>query len=118
MDELVQHLSYGDHPVVIGGPQPSLSELRKRLEEIGLVFVKFTDTDGGTELGVRVDKSTVHTSQADFSEGRGMVHVEGSLTLNYIKVRCIADIDLATLSGTGHLVVVEEVKAYLTERND
>ena len=36
-----------------------------------------------------------------------MVHVEGTLTLNYVPVRCVADIDLATLNGTGQLVVVE-----------
>jgi hypothetical protein len=32
-----------------------------------------------------------------------MIHVEGELTLDYVRVRCIADVDLATLEGTGHL---------------
>jgi hypothetical protein len=36
------------------------------------------------------------------------VHVEGTVILNYDPVRCIADIDLATLNGTGHLVVVDQ----------
>jgi hypothetical protein len=36
------------------------------------------------------------------------VHVEGTLILNDDPVRCIADIDLATLNGTGRLVVVKE----------
>jgi hypothetical protein len=110
MNELVQRLSEGDHPVVIGGPQPSLAELRQRVEEMGYVFIKFTGTRGGTDLGVRVDKAVTDTSQANFEAGLGTLHVEGTLTLNYVKVRCVADIDLATLQGTGHLIILEEVK--------
>lgn len=109
MDELVKRLSEGDHPVTVGGPQPSVSELQKRLEEMGYVFVKFTDTRGGTDLGVRVDKSATDLSRAAFDQASGIVHIEGTLTLNYVKVRCIADIDLETLNGTGHLVTLEEV---------
>jgi hypothetical protein len=109
MDELLQRLARGDHSVTVGGPQPSLEELKKRVEEMGYVFLKFTDTRGGTDLGVRVDKSATDLSQADFANMRGTAHIEGTLTLNYVKVRCLADIDLATLNGTGHLVVLEEV---------
>jgi hypothetical protein len=29
------------------------------------------------------------------------------LTLNYVKVRCIADIDLEKLTGKGHLIPVD-----------
>jgi hypothetical protein len=110
MNELVQRLAEGDHPVTVGGPQPSLQELRKRIEEIGYTFIKFTDTRGGTDLGVRVDKAATDVSQADFESSSGTVHIEGTLTLNYVKVRCVADIDLATLNGTGHLVILEEVR--------
>jgi Core binding factor beta subunit len=110
MNELVQRLAEGDHPVTVGGPQPSLQELRKRIEEIGYAFVKFTDTRGGTDLGVRVDKAATDVSKADFESGSGTVHIEGTLTLNYVKVRCVAEIDLATLNGTGHLVILEEVR--------
>lgn len=73
------------------------------------MFVKFTDTDGGTDLGVRLEKSTTDLSRANFAEGSGIVHIEGTLTFSYVKVRCVADIDLATLAGTGHLVILEEV---------
>jgi hypothetical protein len=109
MDELVQRLSIGDHPVIVGGLQPTLSEFRKRVEEMGYVFIKFTDTRGGTDLGLTVDASTLDTSKADFEHGTGFVHVEGMLTLNYVKVRCIANIDLAELKGTGHLMILEEI---------
>lgn len=109
MDELVQRLSEGEHPVSVGGPKPSLEEFQKRVEDMGYVFIKFTGTRGGTDLGVRVDKSATDLSQAHFAQRTGHAHVEGTLTLNYVKVRCAADIDLATLAGTGHLVVLEEV---------
>lgn len=109
MDELVERLSQGDHPVTVGGPMPSLEEFRKRVEDMGYVFIKFTGTRGGTDLGVRVDKSATNLSQASFDQATGVAHVEGTLILNYIKVRCVADIDLETLNGTGHLVALEEV---------
>jgi hypothetical protein len=109
MNELVYRLSEGNHPVEVGGPQPSLNEFRKRIEEIGYVFIKFTGTQGGTALGVKIDKARTDLSRCNFDLDTGTAHVEGTLTLNYVKVRCIADIDLATLKGTGHLVALEEV---------
>ncbi len=109
MDEFVQRLSEGTHPVTVGGPTPSLEEFQKRVEDMGYVFIKFTGTRGGTDLGVRVDKNATNLSHANFAQRTGLVHVEGTLTLNYVKVRCVADIDLETLNGTGHLVALEEV---------
>lgn len=109
MDELVQRLSQGEHPVIVGGPDPSLAEFQNRIGEMGYAFIKFTGTRGGTDLGVRIDHQATDLTRANFAEGKGVVHVEGTLTLNYVKVRCVADIDLATLQGTGRLVVLEEV---------
>jgi hypothetical protein len=68
------------------------------------VHIKFTDTRGGTELGVRLDPASCDFSTADFDNGSGTVHIEGGLTLDYVKVKCIADVDLSTLEGTGRLV--------------
>jgi hypothetical protein len=53
MDELVERLSQGTHPIAVGGPKPSLDEFRKRVEEMGYVFIKFTNTRGGNDLGAR-----------------------------------------------------------------
>lgn len=117
MNELVQRLAEGEHPVTVGGPKPSLEEFHKRIEEMGYVFIKFTDTRGGTDLGVRIDKAAVDLTRANFAEGTGVAHVEGTLTLNYVKVRCVAEIDLSTLNGTGHLVILEEVQPYATTSN-
>jgi hypothetical protein len=109
MDELVQRLSQGEHPVTVGGPKPTLDEFRRRIDEVGYVFIKFTSTRGGTDLGERVDKSATDLSQAYFDQATGVAHVEGTLTLNYVQVRCVVDVDLKTLSGNGHLVALEEV---------
>jgi hypothetical protein len=76
--------------------------------------VKFTQTRGGTELGFPLDRDATDISGADFDEGTGNVHVEGHLILNDDPVRCIADIDLATLKGTGQLKL-EEKSAAATE---
>ncbi|HLK01948.1 MAG TPA: hypothetical protein VKU39_18860 [Streptosporangiaceae bacterium] len=108
MNELVARLAAGDHPVIAGGPNPSVKDLQYRIAEIGWVHVKFTGTRGGTELGIPLDKAACDLSGADFENSSGTVHLEGDLTLNYDRVRVIADIDLATLDGTGHLVVLEE----------
>jgi Core binding factor beta subunit len=107
MDDLTQRLS-SDQPVIVGGPDPSVAELQRRLEDIGTVFIKFTETRGGTDLGIRLDRAASDLGAADFGKGSGTVHVEGTLILNDDPVRCIADIDLATLHGTGRLVLVEE----------
>jgi hypothetical protein len=107
MNELTERLSAGDHPVVVGGPEPSVEELQNRIEEIGWVFIKFTGTRGGTDLGMRPDREACDLSAADFENGTGTMHLEGTLTLNNDPVRLFADLDLATLAGTGHLELRE-----------
>lgn len=106
-DELVDRLSQGEHPVEAmlrsGEPVQALKESIDR----GYVHIKFTATQGGSELGVRLDLDRSQVTQADFAAGTGTVHLEGGLTLNYVKVLCIADIDLQTLKGTGRLEPVE-----------
>jgi len=106
MDELVKHLSQGEHPITVGGPRPSLNEFYKRVTEMGYVFLKFTDTRGCTDLGVRIEKDRIDMSRADREQGAGIAHIEGRLVLNFMNVRCVADIELAALKGTGRLIVM------------
>lgn len=108
MNELTERLTV-EQPVIMGGADPTVEELRNRTGEMGYVLVKFTQTRGGTELGFPLDRDATDLSKADFDEGTGSVHVEGHLTLNDDPVRCIADIDLATLEGTGRLALEERV---------
>lgn len=107
MNELTERLTV-DQPIIMGGSDPTVQELRERTGEMGYVLVKFTKTRGGTELGFPLDRGATDLSGADFDEGTGTVHVEGHLTLNDDPVRCIADIDLATLKGTGRLALEEK----------
>ncbi len=111
MDELVERLCAEGRNVIVGGPSPSAGELQRRITEMGYVFITFSDSRGGTNLGVRVDEAATDLRRADFANASGSVHIEGTLTLNYVKVRCVADIDLASLSGTGRLKVLDEVLA-------
>jgi hypothetical protein len=107
MDELVKRLSEGDHPVEASlRPEKTVPAFKEAIDR-GYVHIKFTDTRGGTELGVRLDQAVSDLRGADFEDQTGSVHLVGDLTLNYVKVRCIADIDLTTLAGQGHLVPVE-----------
>jgi hypothetical protein len=110
MDELTGRLAVAQ-PVMLGGSVPTLEEFRERTGEMGYVLVRFTETRGGTELGFSLDRDACDISGADFGNGTGTAHLEGSLVLNYDPVRCIADIDLATLKGTGRLVLEERAVA-------
>lgn len=111
---LVDKLCEGNHPVVAGLRPEKTVKLFKEAIDRNYVHVKFTNTKGGTELGVRLDREACDFSQANFDGDNGVVHIEGGLTLDYVKVRCIADIDLNTLEGTGHLVKVEEASVSAT----
>jgi uncharacterized protein YbdZ (MbtH family) len=107
-DTLVKRLTQGGHPVVAGlHPEKNVQALKEGIDR-GYVHIKFTETKGGTALGVRLDTAACDVSQADFENQTGTVHLEGGLLLDYVKVRCIADIDLTTLAGQGHLEIVEE----------
>jgi Core binding factor beta subunit len=110
MNELTERLTV-EQPIVMGGADPTVDELRDRTGEMGYVLVRFTQTRGGTELGFPVDRATADLSNANFDDGTGTVHVEGHLILNDDPVRCIADIDLATLKGTGRLALEEKAAA-------
>lgn len=110
MNDLTERLTV-DQPIIMGGADPTVEELRERTGEMGYVLVKFTETRGGTELGFPLDREATDLSGANFDEGTGTVHVEGHLILNDDPVRCIANIDLATLKGTGRLALEERAAA-------
>ena len=107
---LVDRLTVGDHRIVVAQrPEPTVKALKEAIDN-GYVRVKFTETKGGTELGFKVDKEASQLD-ANFEEGTGKVRLVGGLTLDYTKVRVIAEIDLATLEGLGHLEKVLEASA-------
>jgi uncharacterized protein YbdZ (MbtH family) len=100
---LVSRLSTGDHPVEVSlRPERTGPALRDAVDR-GYVFVRFTDTEGGTELGVRLDRDATDLGDADFDQPRGSIRLVGDLTLDFEPVRCTAEIDLSTMAGLGRL---------------
>lgn len=106
MNELIERLSIGKRPVVFEVRSKGMQEIKHRLIELKFVFVKFTSTRGGTELGINVEDNFTCLNNANLEEGIGNIHIVGWCTLNYHKVRCVADIDLASMEGTGYLELV------------
>ncbi|HZR59053.1 MAG TPA: MbtH family NRPS accessory protein [Terriglobales bacterium] len=105
-ESLVDRLCEGEHPVEVScRPQKTIDRFAQAID-LNYLHIKFPQTRGGTELGVSLDRNASDFSTADFKMGKGTAHVEGDLTLDYVKLRCIADIELSTLSGKGRLVKV------------
>lgn len=108
---LVNKLSEGKHEVEIGLRPEKSVRLFKEAVDRDFVHIRFTRTQGGTELGFRLDRTASDFSAANFESGQGTAHIEGNLTLDSVRVRCIADINLETLEGTGYLVKVDAIEA-------
>lgn len=101
--DLVERLSTTQR-VEAGGPDPTAEDLRRRVQDLKYAFIRFPSTEGGTDLGMTVDEYATRTDGADFGAATGTVHIEGTLQLDFENLRCVADLDLATLSGEGRLV--------------
>ena len=105
MSELVQKLSIGQHRVsAFVHPEKSIDAFKRCVED-GYVHVRFPDTRGGTTLGITLDRGLTDMSGANFESNEGRVTLSGTLTLDYVPVRCEAVLTLPELEGTGRLVV-------------
>ena len=103
MSELVDKLTSGRHPVeIMVRPERTLKAFKRCIDR-GYVHVKFPNTQGGTELGVRIDPIDPGLGKADFDAGHGQVTLRGSLILDYVPVKCCAVIDLQDMRGEGWL---------------
>jgi hypothetical protein len=103
MNDLVQRLSEGQHPIeVTVRPERTIQAFKECLDR-DYVHVKFTATRGGTELGVPVDRTRSDFSGANLEAGTGRLTIVGALTLDFVPVRCVAEIELPSLTGQGHL---------------
>jgi len=108
MSELVDRLCTGDHPVEVSmRPEKTIKAFQECLDR-SYVHIMFTKTKGGTELGIQLEPELCDFSEGDVETRTGSFRLIGRLTLDYVKVRCIADIDLLTLDGKGHLERVVE----------
>ena len=106
-ERLVDRLCKGEHRVEISLRPNVSAKAFKEAIDTGYVRVKFTDTKGGTELGIRVNNDACNFQNANFEQATGRAKVVGDLTLDYTRVRCIVEIDLQSLAGQSHLEKIE-----------
>jgi hypothetical protein len=100
-------LCQGEHPIEAAlRAEKSARNLKASIDR-EFVRVRFTETHGGTELGFRLNPQESDWSNANFDAPAGMVKLVGDVVLDYVSVRCIAEIDITTLKGRGHLVQME-----------
>lgn len=100
MDSLVRRLSNGLHRVRatrVASTEDFFDRWR-----LGYVFIEFMDTEGGTELGIKVDVSEMPDTASE------TVTVSGELVLNFEPVICTATLDLETLEGQGGLAITKK----------
>jgi hypothetical protein len=102
MNDLVKFLCDGEHLIDASLRQKTREAMKESVER-GYVLVKFTDTRGGTELGIPVDRNRSDLRALDSGDGSGEIKLLGDLTFDFVPVTCIARIDLSTLQGEGHL---------------
>ena len=105
-DSLPVRLSRGPHPVELGlRPDKTIDALIRQIET-GYVHVRFTGTRGGTELTFPLEAGSADRIKEQIARDDGPLRLSGNLTLDYVPVRCVADIDLSTLAGTGKLEMI------------
>jgi uncharacterized protein YbdZ (MbtH family) len=93
---IVAKLSQGDHPVTLTRYK-DLTELKQAIDR-GTVLVKFTGTQGGTEIGISLDSAS---KASDLSAAN--IDLCGTLTLDYQPVKCLVSVDTSTREGHGRL---------------
>lgn len=102
-DSLLTRLSSGEHSIEIDRIEKTDGkDIQKRIKQ-GYIHIKFPATKGGTVLGITLEEKACKLDNADFERNLGSVYLEGNLILDYVKARCIAEIDLKTKKGLGHL---------------
>lgn len=103
IEALPVRLSEGTHAVdFLPRQEDAHAELSGAIDR-RFVHVRFTETRGGTELGFEIDEARSDLTKADWDDRVGTLHLEGELTLDGVPVRCVVDLDIATMEGTGHL---------------
>ena len=109
-DHLIPYLSEGLHqlePVL--NPEKSAKKLQEAVEQ-GYIQIKFTGTRGYTGLGINLDAEACSITEGDYRKGTGKVHLEGEAQLDFVRLRCIADVDISTLKGTGYIITQDNLK--------
>jgi len=73
-----------------------------------VIYIRFTETRGGTCLTVRLDPRRSELRERGFHKRSGTVRLIGTLVLDLQRGRFTAEVDLNTLEGRGHVRVVAD----------
>jgi hypothetical protein len=103
MDKLIKQLTANEHAIMFEQRIDDYHFIKQKLDN-GFVFVTYIETCGGTELGLNLDKNHCNFRNADFETKSGEIHIEGECKLNFVPVRVIADINLATRRGKAKMI--------------
>ncbi len=101
--DVVDFLSTGDHPIELAIKSEKKEIGMKKSIDQGYVVIRFLDTRGSTELGVRLERKLCVLGNENLDKLTGRIQIVGTLVLNDVRVRATADINLEDLTGTGHL---------------
>ena len=105
-EDLVTRLCRGEQSVEVRTfPEKSPLALKESIDR-NYVYIRFPNTKGGTELGIRIDPTELGQDTANFEKPEGVVKLAGNLTLDYVRLHCSSEIDLKTLAGTARLARV------------
>ena len=115
LNDLVERLTK-EHDIECARPEKNAEALKECIDR-DYVHVMFKET--GTELGVQLYRLESNLD-ADYVNALGKIHIVGGLTLNYDKVKCVADVDLSTCEGKGYLIPVsdDEYKEIMRKSDD
>jgi hypothetical protein len=106
MDSLVEKLASKEQKVATNRCKDSL-ELQQHFKR-GFILLMFSGTQGGTELGCRLEMESCSSDSVDFEKGSGMLKLVGSLTLNFQPIKIVALIDVARLAGTAEVIPITD----------
>jgi core binding factor beta subunit len=107
VSELVRKLTQEQPIAAILRPGSAPEQLKAMLGQ-GYVHIEFTETRGGTELGIELDPESTDLSGGNFDEGTGSIQITGDLVLDYTPVRFHGSIDLESMRGRGRLELRED----------
>ncbi len=103
---LVERLCSGEHEIrLVLRPENTLSALKSMVER-GFAQIEFTNTRGGTVLGFQIDSDLSDTGALLKPDSESNIRLSGSLTLNFQKVRCTANLSTKTFDGKGKLELI------------
>jgi uncharacterized protein YbdZ (MbtH family) len=107
VERLPVRLSQGPQKVELTLRPERTMEALARQVKTGYMHLRFTETRGGTELAIALEPTSAEQIENAIARGEKVMHVEGGVTLDYVPIRCRAEIDLPSFTGTCRVELVK-----------